>query len=126
MILKLHHQNDNKIFRRFFREILYFFSNSSSYKINYSYLLFYLSLSASINIENDQALFMLGQIYQIMEKYEDAELHYNKIKKDSIYFIDAKRNIAFNYSKFLDYNEAEKKIIDLIKLTNNNNYIIKI
>ena len=34
----------------------------------------------SINIENDQALFMLGQIYQIMEKYEDAELHYNKIK----------------------------------------------
>ena len=103
-----------------------FFSNSSSYKINYSYLLFYLSLSASINIENDKALFMLGQIYQIMEKYEDAELHYNKIKKDSIYFIDAKRNIAFNYSKFLDYNEAEKKIIDLIKITNNNNYIIKI
>tara|TARA_Y100001970_G_scaffold90531_1_gene114219 strand:+ start:45193 stop:46371 length:1179 start_codon:yes stop_codon:yes gene_type:complete len=101
------------------------YSNSVNLEvINYNYLLFYISLAIIVNPLNDDALFIKAQLYQMLEKYFLAENSYKKIEKSSSYYSDAQRNIAFNYSKFLDNNEAEKKILEIID-QNEKKYLIK-
>ena len=48
---------------------------------NYNYLLFYLSISILFNPSFDEAYYYSAQIYQILKKYEKAELNYSKVRK---------------------------------------------
>ena len=71
---------------------------SSNYTQNYNFLLFYTSLSIIINNQNYEATFIKAQLLQMIDDYFFAEATYLKIPEESDYFIDAQRNIAYNYS----------------------------
>ena len=70
---------------------------STNYSQNYNFLLFYTSLAALVNEKNYEAIFIKGQLLQMIDDYFFAETTYQKIPEESDYFIDAQRNIAFNY-----------------------------
>ena len=53
-----------------------------------------------------------------------AKKTYLKIPENSEYFIDAQRNIAFNYSRESVFTDAEDKIIKIVK-KNNSDYELK-
>ena len=63
-----------------------------------------------MNSANNEAWFLTGQLYQMIEEYEKAEFYYKKISSHSSYFINAQRNIAFNYGKLFSFEKAETKI----------------
>ena len=98
----------------------------SSNEINYNLLIFYLSMSTILNSENNEAWFLTGQLYQMIEEYEKVEFFYKKISSHSSYFIDAQRNIAFNYGKLFAFEKAEKKIKDLIQISKNHPDLTKV
>jgi len=97
---------------------------SSNYYQNYNFLLFYTSLALLINNENNEAIFIKGQLLQMINNYKFAETTYLKIPEESSYFKDAQRNIAFNYSREKIFDDVENKIKLIIK-KNNNDYEIK-
>ncbi len=97
---------------------------SSDYSQNYNFLLFYTSLSILINNENYEAIFIKGQLLQMIDDYFFAEATYFKIPEESDYFIDAQRNIAFNYSRENGFDDVENKIKLIIK-KNNDDYEVK-
>ena len=98
----------------------------SSNEITYNLLIFYLSMSIILNSENNEAWFLTGQLYQMIEEYEKVEFFYKKISSHSSYFIDAQRNIVFNYGKLFAFEKAEKKIIDLIQISKNHPDLTKV
>ena len=97
---------------------------SSNYSQNYNFLLFYTSLALLIDNKNYEAIFIKGQLLQMIDDYFFAEATYLKIPEESDYFIDAQRNIAFNYSREKIFDDVENKI-KLIVEKNNNDYEIK-
>ena len=97
---------------------------SSSYTQNYNFLLFYTSLALLINDENHEATFIKGQLLQMIDDYFFAEATYLKIPEESQYFIDAQRNIAFNYSRENIFDDVENKIKVIVQ-KNNDDYEIK-
>ena len=98
-------------------------NTNNSYK-NYNFLLFYTSLSILINEENYEAILIKGQLLQMINNYFFAESTYLKIPESNNYFIDAQRNIAFNYSQENGFSDVEEKITSIVK-KNNNDYEIK-
>ena len=96
---------------------------SSNYSQNYNFLLFYASLAILINNQNYEAIFIKGQLLQMIDDYIFAEATYQKIPKQSEYFTDAQRNIAFNYSRENGFDDIENKI-KLIIANNNEDYEI--
>ena len=120
-------KSSEEISKSFIEVVKASFSNfPSSDKINYNLLIFYLSMSTILNSENNEAWFLTGQLYQMIEEYEKVELFYKKISSQSSYFIDAQRNIAVNYGKLYVFEKAEKKIKDLVLILNNHPDFIKI
>jgi len=120
-------KNNNDIVKSFIEIVRSaYVNNNSDFSINYNYLLFYTSLAILIDPLDDEALFLKGQLFQIIEKYEEAQKIYSKIKEESIYYINAQQNIAFNYSKYLNYDNAQKKIQILIKKNTNDYNLNKI
>lgn len=97
---------------------------SSNYSQNYNFLLFYTSLAILINKENYEAIFIKGQLLQMIDDYFFAEATYLKIPAQSDYFIEAQRNIAFNYSRKNGFDEVESKIKSILN-KNNNDYELK-
>ena len=97
---------------------------SSNYSQNYNFLLFYTSLAILIDNKNYEAIFIKGQLLQMIDDYFFAEATYQKITEESDYFIDAQRNIAFNYSREKVFDDVENKI-KLIVAKNKNDYEIK-
>jgi len=95
-----------------------------NYSQNYNFLLFYASLSILINSQNFEAIFIKGQLLQLIDDFVFAEKTYLKIPENSEYFIDAQRNIAFNYSRESVFTDAEDKIIKIVK-KNNSDYELK-
>tara|TARA_Y100001970_G_C14245953_1_gene868222 strand:- start:912 stop:2225 length:1314 start_codon:yes stop_codon:yes gene_type:complete len=91
---------------------------------NYNFLLFYSSLSILIDPQNYEAIFIKAQLLQIIEDYLSAEMMYLKIPQQSQYYLDAQRNIAFNYAFQEDILDAESKIINIINI-NNQNYSLR-
>lgn len=91
---------------------------------NYNFLLFYTSLSILINNKNFEALLIKGQLLQMINDYFFAEATYLKIPETNKYFIEAQRNIAFNYSKENGFDDVENKI-RLIVEKNEEDYEIK-
>ena len=99
-------------------------NNSTNYSKNYNFLLFYTSLSMLINNENYEAIFIKGQLLQMINDHFFAETTYLKIPEKSDYFIDAQRNIAFNYSRENGFDDVENKITSIVK-KNNEDYELK-
>ena len=96
---------------------------SNNYSQNYNFLLFYTSLAILINNQNYEAIFIKGQLLQMIDDYIFAEATYQKIPKQSEYFTDAQRNIAFNYSRENGFDDIENKI-KLIIANNKKDYEI--
>ena len=61
---------------------------------------------------------------QLIDDFVFAEKTYLKIPENSEYFIDAQRNIAFNYSRESVFTDAENKIIKIV-IKNNSDYELK-
>jgi len=99
-------------------------NNSTNYSQNYNFLLFYTSLSMLIDNENYEAIFIKGQLLQMINDHFFAETTYLKIPEKSDYFIDAQRNIAFNYSRENGFDDVENKITSIVK-KNNEDYELK-
>ncbi len=99
-------------------------NQSNIIETNYNFLLFYSSLAILINPENYEAHFIKAQLFQIINKYTEAESSFLNIDKSSEYYIDAQRNIAFNYRKIHNFQTSEIKINQIIE-KNNNNYELK-
>ena len=99
-------------------------NNEHNYTKNYNFLLFYTSLAILIDSANYEAFFIKGQLLQIINDYLFAEIIFLKIPKKSEYFLDAQRNIAFNYSKENGFEDAEEKIKSIVIL-NNDDYELK-
>ena len=97
---------------------------SANYSQNYNFLLFYTSLAILVDNENYEAIFIKGQLLQMINDYFFAESTYLKIPEKSDYFKDAQRNIAFNYSKESEFEDIENKIKSIVK-KNDQDYEIK-
>ena len=95
-----------------------------NYSQNYNFLLFYASLAILLNSENFEAVFIKGQLLQLINDFIFAEKTYLKIPENSQYFIDAQRNIAFNYSRENVFTDAENKIKKIVE-KNNSDYELK-
>jgi len=120
-------KNKNDISNAFLEIVKSSYSNNDSKDAkNYNFLLFYISLSILINNDNYEAIFIKGQLLQMINDYFFAEAMYLKIPKKSEYFLDAQRNIAFNYSKTNKFVEAENKIIKIIRNNGNDYQLTKI
>ena len=100
------------------------FSNAEQASLNYNFLLFYTSLAKIIDNTNDRATLIKGELFQNVEQSKVAEEIFLKIKPSSSYYLEAQRSLAINYSNFLSYDQAQKKIIILLQ-NNNNNYGLK-
>ena len=100
------------------------FSSSDGYSLNYSFLLFYTSLARMIDISNDRATLIKGELFQKIGNDRDARLMFKEINQDSDFYLDAQINLALNYSFYLSYDEAIKNINKLLE-KNNNLYPIK-
>ena len=61
---------------------------------------------------------------QLIDDFVFAEKTYLKIPENSQYFIDAQRNIAFNYSRESVFTDAENKIKKIVE-KNNSDYELK-
>lgn len=101
-----------------------FSKNTNNSYQNYNFLLFYTSLSILVNEENYEAILIKGQLLQMINDYFFAEDTYLKIPESNDYFIDAQRNIAFNYSQENGFSDVEEKITSIVK-KNNDDYEIK-
>ncbi len=95
-----------------------------NYSQNYNFLLFYTSLALLVSNNNYEATFIKGQLLQMIDDYFFAETTYQKIPEESDYFIDAQRNIAFNYLEENRFDDIENKIKLIVK-NNNEDYEIK-
>ena len=100
------------------------FSNAEQASLNYNFLLFYTSLAKIIDNTNDRATLIKGELFQNIEQSKVAEEIFLKIKPSSSYYLEAQRSLAINYSNFLSYDEAQKKIKFLLQ-KNNDNYELK-
>ena len=95
-----------------------------NYSQNYNFLLFYTSLALLVSNNNYEATFIKGQLLQMIDDYFFAETTYQKIPEESDYFIDAQRNIAFNYLEENGFEDVENKIKLIVK-NNNEDFEIK-
>ncbi len=101
-------------------------SNENKYSQNYNFLLFYTSLSILLNEKNFEAIFIKGQILQIIEDFLFAERVYSKIPPTSNFYLDAQRNIAYNYSNKNGFENVESKIISIVEKNYNDHELLKI
>ena len=99
-------------------------NKDTNYFQNYNFLLFYTTLSILINNENYEAIYIKGQLLQSIEDYFFAEATYLKIPKNNKFFLDAQRNIAFNYAQENIFNDSAKKIIQIVE-KNTDDYELK-
>ncbi len=101
-----------------------FSKQNPNYSQNYNFLLFYTSLALLVSNNNYEATFIKGQLLQMIDDYFFAETTYQKIPEESDYFIDAQRNIAFNYLEENGFDDVENKIKLIVK-NNNEDFEIK-
>jgi len=82
---------------------------------SYDYLLFYLSVCLYLNPVFDEANFFTAQIYQVIEKYEKAELYYSKVRKNHDLYIESQKSISINKKNVNKLTEAENDLLFLLK-----------
>ena len=119
-------KNNNTISKSLVDIVVQSYSNSNQRNLNYDFLLFYVSLAEIIDPSNDRATIIKGELFQNIRKDKEAREIFEKIKTNSPYFIEAQKSLAYNFSTFLTFEEAEKEIKILLKNTNNNYFIKKV
>ena len=91
---------------------------------NIDYYLFYLNLALNFNPQFNEVLFIKAQIYQELKYYFKAEEIYNKIQPQHALYIEAQKNIIINKKNSSKFDEAEKLLIQLIKVYPNDNSLL--
>ena len=99
-------------------------SSNLYYPENIDYYLFYLNLALNFNPQFNEVLFIKAQIYQELKYYPKAEEIYNKIQPQHALYIEAQKNIIINKKNSSKFDEAEKLLIQLIKVYPNDNSLL--
>ena len=100
------------------------FSNNEQRLLNYNFLLFYISLAQLIDPQNERAIVIKAELFDQVGQFEVARKSFEKIGKESPYYLDAQSSLAINYLYNSTYQEAETKILSIVK-DSNNNYALK-
>ncbi len=100
------------------------FSNNEQRSLNYNFLLFYTSLAKLIDPKNERAIIIKAELSDQVGQFEVARDTFEKIGKESPYYLDAQSSLAINYLYNSSYEDAENKILSILQ-NNNNNYALK-
>ena len=100
------------------------FSNNEQRRLNYNFLLFYTSLAKLIDPKNERAIIIKAELFDQVGQSEVARDVFEKIGKESPYYLDAQSSLAINYLYNSSYEDAENKILSILQ-NNNNNYSLK-
>ncbi len=119
-------KNNHTISKSLVDIVISSYTNSEQKNLNYDFLLFYVCLAEIIDPKNDHATIIKGELFQNIRKDKEARKTFEKIKINSPYYIEAQKSLAFNFSTFLNFEEAEKGIKKLLKNTNDNYFIKKV
>ena len=100
------------------------FSNNEQRRLNYNFLLFYTSLAKLIDPKNERAIIIKAELFDQVGQFQIARDTFEKIGKDSPYYLDAQSSLAINYLYNSSYEDAENKILSIVE-NNNKNYSLK-
>ena len=100
------------------------YSNNEQSRLNYNFLLFYTSLAKLIDPKNERAIIIKAELFDQVGQFEVARDTFEKIGKESPYYLDAQSSLAINYLYNSSYEDAENKILSILQ-NNNNNYSLK-
>ena len=100
------------------------YSNNEQRRLNYNFLLFYISLAKIIDPENDRAIIIKAELFDQVGQHQVAVDIYKQVNKNNIFYLDAQNNLARHYLFNSPYKEAEIQIISIVE-NNNNNYSLK-
>ncbi len=100
------------------------FSNNEQRRLNYNFLLFYTSLAKLIDPKNERAIIIKAELFNQVGQFQIARDIYEKIGKESPYYLDAQSSLAINYLYNSSYEDAENKILSIVE-NNNKNYSLK-
>jgi len=116
---------EKKLIVRSIYEVVQASISKNNEDINYSFILFYLSIATIIEPNFNEAYFYLAKIYQTLENYNKAEFFYNKISNNHQLFIESKKNIAINKSE-RGLNDKGIELLKNIKTVTKNEFELKI
>ena len=102
------------------------YSNVDQRSLNYNFLLFYISLGKIIDPTNDRATLIKGELFQNLKKEKIARQLFATIDTNSPFYIEAQKSLAYNYSSYLPFDQAVKKLNEILINTQNNYFIRKI
>ena len=117
-------RSNEDIARSIFDIVQLTFKQDKKKKQNYNYLLFYLSLIATLDSNFNESYFYSALIYEELKNYSKAEAYYLKIKSDNYLFLESQKKIAINKSYIGNSQETENLLLSLIKLNNENEDLI--
>ena len=100
------------------------YSNNEQRRLNYNFLLFYISLAKIIDPENDRAIIIKAELFDQVGQHQVAVDIYKQVNKNNIFYLDAQNNLARHYLFNSPYKEAEIQIRSIVE-NNNNNYSLK-
>jgi len=100
------------------------YSNNEQRRLNYNFLLFYISLANIIDPENDRAIIIKAELFDQVGQHEVAVNIYKQVNKNNIFYLDAQNNLARHHLFNSPYEEAEIQIRSIVE-NNNNNYSLK-
>ena len=100
------------------------FSNNEQRRLNYNFLLFYTSLAKLIDPKNERAIIIKAELFDQVGQFQIARDTFEKIGKESPYYLDAQSSLAINYLYNSSYEDAENKILSIVE-NNNKNYSLK-
>ena len=117
-------KDDTTISRSLVEIVSSSFSNNEQRRLNYNFLLFYTSLAKLIDPKNERAIIIKAELFDQVGQFEVARDTFEKIGKESPYYLDAQSSLAINYLYNSSYEDAENKILSILQ-NNNNNYALK-
>ena len=102
------------------------YSNNEQRRINYNFLLFYISLAKIIDPENDRAIIIKAELFDQVGQHQVAVDIYKQVNKNNIFYLDAQNNLARHYLFNSPYEEAEIQIRSIVEKNNNTYGLINI
>jgi len=100
------------------------YSNNEQRRLNYNFLLFYISLAKIIDPENDRAIIIKAELFDQVGQNQVAVDIYKQVNQNNIFYLDAQNNLARHHLFNSPYEEAEIQIRSIVE-NNNNNYSLK-
>ena len=100
------------------------YSNNEQRRLNYNFLLFYISLAKIIDPENDRAIIIKAELFDQVGQHQVAVDIYKQVNQNNIFYLDAQNNLARHHLFNSPYEEAEIQIRSIVE-NNNNNYSLK-